>query len=245
MAPQSRFLPTTRADLDARGWSELDVVIVTGDAYVDHPAFGPVLIARFLEGRGFKVGIIAQPDWRSAEPFRALGQAAPVLRRVRRQPRLDAQPADRPEEEPLARTSTARAAAPAAGPTAPPSSTRSAAARRSPSVPIVLGGIEASLRRIAHYDYWSDKVRRSILLDAKADLLVFGMGERPVWEVADRLRRGERIEQIRDVRGTAFIVNDAEMKRHEADPARMVGRPQDGGAAVLRGGRRPTSAPSR
>ncbi len=91
-----------------------------------------------------------------------------------------------------------------------------------PEVPIVLGGIEASLRRIAHYDYWSDTVRRSILLDAKADLLVFGMGERPVWEVADRLQRGERIEQIRDVRGTAFIVNDAEMKRHEADPARMV-----------------------
>ena len=91
-----------------------------------------------------------------------------------------------------------------------------------PDVPVVLGGIEASLRRIAHYDYWSDTVRRSMLLDAKADLLVFGMGERPVWEVADRLSRGERIADIRDVRGTAFIVGDAEMKRHEADPARMV-----------------------
>ncbi len=89
-------------------------------------------------------------------------------------------------------------------------------------MPIVLGGIEASLRRIAHYDYWSDKVRRSILLDAKADLLVFGMGERPVWEVADRLRRGEKVEDIRDVRGTAYLINDAEMKAHEADPAKRA-----------------------
>jgi uncharacterized radical SAM protein YgiQ len=88
-----------------------------------------------------------------------------------------------------------------------------------PEVPIVLGGIEASLRRIAHYDYWSDTVRRSILLDAKADLLVFGMGERPVWEIADRLNRGEKVSELRDIRGTAFLINDAEMKRHEADPA--------------------------
>jgi len=216
-----RFLPTTRADLDARGWAELDVVIVSGDAYVDHPAFGPVLIARFLEGRGFKVGVIAQPDWRSAEPFRALGKprlffgvAAGNLDSMLN--RLTAQKKNRSEDQysPGGRTGCR------------PDRATVVYAQRCreafPDVPIVLGGIEASLRRIAHYDYWSETVRRSMLVDAKADLLVFGMGERPVWEVADRLRRGERIKDIRDVRGTAYLVNNEKMKRHEADPARMV-----------------------
>jgi uncharacterized radical SAM protein YgiQ len=218
---RSRFLPTGRADLDARGWSELDIVIVSGDAYVDHPAFGPVLIARFLEGRGFKVGILAQPDWRSAEPFRALGRprlffgvSAGNLDSMLN--RLTAQKKNRSEDQysPGGRTGCR------------PDRATVVYAQRCreafPDVPVVLGGIEASLRRIAHYDYWSDTVRRSMLLDAKADLLVFGMGERPVWEVADRLSRGERIGEIRDVRGTAFPINDAEMRRHEADPARMV-----------------------
>ena len=216
-----RFLPTCRADLAARGWDQLDVVVVSGDAYVDHPAFGPVLIARFLEGRGFRVGIIAQPDWRSAEPFRALGRprlffgvSAGNLDSMLN--RLTAQKKNRAEDQysPGGRTGCR------------PDRATVVYAQRCreafPGVPVVLGGIEASLRRIAHYDYWSDTVRRSMLLDAKADLLVFGMGERPVWEVADRLHRGERIGDIRDVRGTAFPINDAEMKRHEADPARMV-----------------------
>jgi uncharacterized radical SAM protein YgiQ len=216
-----RFLPTSRADLDARGWTELDIVIVTGDAYVDHPAFGPILIARFLEGRGFKVGVLAQPDWRSAEPFRALGKprlffgvSAGNLDSMLN--RLTAQKKNRSEDQysPGGRTGCR------------PDRATVVYAQRCreayPDVPIVLGGIEASLRRIAHYDYWSDTVRRSMLVDAKADLLVFGMGERPVWEVADRLRRGERIGEIRDVRGTAYLVSDAEMRRHEADPARMV-----------------------
>jgi len=215
------FLPTCRADLVARGWEQLDIVVVSGDAYVDHPAFGPVLIARFLEGRGFKVGIIAQPDWRSAEPFRALGRprlffgvSAGNLDSMLN--RLTAQKKNRAEDQysPGGRTGCR------------PDRATVVYAQRCreafPDVPVVLGGIEASLRRIAHYDYWSDTVRRSMLLDAKADLLVFGMGERPVWEVADRLNRGERIGDIRDVRGTAFPINDAEMKRHEADPARMV-----------------------
>jgi len=215
------FLPTCRADLVARGWEQLDIVVVSGDAYVDHPAFGPVLIARFLEGRGFRVGIIAQPDWRSAEPFRALGRprlffgvSAGNLDSMLN--RLTAQKKNRAEDQysPGGRTGCR------------PDRATVVYAQRCreafPDVPVVLGGIEASLRRIAHYDYWSDTVRRSMLLDAKADLLVFGMGERPVWEVADRLHRGERIGDIRDVRGTAFPINDAEMKRHEADPARMV-----------------------
>ncbi|HEX2438493.1 MAG TPA: YgiQ family radical SAM protein [Methylomirabilota bacterium] len=221
MAGSNRFLPTTRADLDARGWDQLDIVIVSGDAYVDHPAFGPVLIARFLEGRGFRVGVIAQPDWRSVEPFRALGRprlffgvSAGNLDSMLN--RLTAQKKNRSEDQysPGGRTGCR-----------PDRATLVYAQRcreAYPDVPIVLGGIEASLRRIAHYDYWSDTVRRSMLLDAKADLLVFGMGERPIWEVADRLRRGEPIEQIRDVRGTAFPIGDAEMRSHEADPARMV-----------------------
>ncbi len=215
------FLPTTRADMEARGWDQLDIIIVSGDAYVDHPAFGPVLIARFLEGRGFKVGIIAQPDWHSAEPFKALGKprlffgvAAGNLDSMLN--RLTAQKKNRSEDQysPGGRTSCR------------PDRATIVYAQRCreayPDVPIVLGGIEASLRRIAHYDYWTDKVRRSILFDAKADLLVFGMGERPVWEVADRMRRGETIEQIRDVRGTAYLINDAEMKAHEADPAKRA-----------------------
>ncbi len=219
--PRHLFLPTSRADLEARGWSELDIVIVTGDAYVDHPAFGPVLIARFLEGRGFTVGVIAQPDWRSAEAFRALGKprlffgvSAGNLDSMLN--RLTAQKKNRSEDQysPGGRTGCR------------PDRATVVYAQRCreayPDVPVVLGGIEASLRRIAHYDYWSDTVRRSMLVDAKADLLVFGMGERPVWEVADRLRRGERLADVRDVRGTAFLIGNEAMTRHEADPARRV-----------------------
>ncbi|MBE2253134.1 MAG: YgiQ family radical SAM protein [Myxococcus sp.] len=212
------FLPTCRADLDARGWDGVDIAIVSGDAYVDHPAFGPVLIARFLEGRGFRVGLIPQPAWQSAEPFKALGKpklffgvAAGNLDSMLN--RLTSQKKNRSEDQysPGGRTG------------ARPDRASIVYANRCreayPEVPIVLGGIEASLRRIAHYDYWSDTVRRSILLDAKADLLVFGMGERPVWEIARRLRDGEPVKALRDVRGTAFLISDAEMKAHEADPA--------------------------
>jgi uncharacterized radical SAM protein YgiQ len=215
------FLPTTRADMKARGWEQLDIIIVTGDAYVDHPAFGPILIARFLEGRGFKVGVISQPDWHSAEPFKALGSprlffgvAAGNLDSMLN--RLTAQKKNRSEDQysPGGRTNCR------------PDRASIVYAQRCreafPEVPIVLGGIEASLRRIAHYDYWSDKVRRAILFDAKADLLVFGMGERPIWEIADRLSRGERVQDIRDVRGTAYLINDEAMKVLEADPARRA-----------------------
>ncbi|MCP3098892.1 YgiQ family radical SAM protein [Myxococcus sp. K15C18031901] len=225
MAPQTRyahpFLPITRADMQARGWEQCDIIIVTGDAYVDHPAFGPVLIARFLEGRGFKVGLIPQPDWHSAEPFKALGPprlffgvAAGNLDSMLN--RLTAQKKNRSEDQysPGGRTNCR------------PDRATIVYAQRCreayPEVPIILGGIEASLRRIAHYDYWSDKIRRSILFDSKADLLVFGMGERPIMEVSDRMRRGERIEDIRDVRGTAYLINDEQMRAHEADPARRA-----------------------
>lgn len=215
------FLPTCRADLEARGWDQVDIVIVSGDAYVDHPAFGPVLIARFLEGRGFRVGLIPQPDWHSAEPFKALGKprlffgvAAGNMDSMLN--RLTAQKKNRSEDQysPGGRTNMR------------PDRATIVYAQRCreayPEVPIVLGGIEASLRRIAHFDYWSDKVRRSVLVDAKADLLVFGMGERPIWEIADRLRRGESFSALKNVRGTAYLISDAELRAIEADPAKMA-----------------------
>ncbi|MCB9593621.1 MAG: YgiQ family radical SAM protein [Sandaracinaceae bacterium] len=218
------FLPTTRAEMEARGWDELDVLIVTGDAYVDHPAFGPVLIARFLEGRGFKVGLIAQPRWDSAEDVARMGRprlfvgiSAGNLDSMLN--KLTAQKKVRSDDQysPGGRTGMRPNRA-----TVVYSNLVSGAM---PGVPIVLGGIEASLRRIAHYDYWSDKIRRSILLDAKADLLVFGMGERPVWEIARRLDAGEPVEGIRDVRGTAFVMNKGEHEAIEASRFVRDGRP--------------------
>ncbi len=216
--PEFPFLPVCKADLDARGWDQLDIIIVTGDAYVDHPAFGPPLIARFLEGRGFKVGLIPQPDWQSAEPFKVLGKpklffgvAAGNMDSMLN--RLTAQKKNRSEDQysPGGRTNCR------------PDRASIVYAQRCreayPEVPIVLGGIEASLRRIAHFDYWSEKVRRSIVMDSKVDLLVFGMGERPIWQIADRLRRGEKFEDLKDVRGTAYAINNAQMKTLEADPA--------------------------
>ncbi|HEX2574092.1 MAG TPA: YgiQ family radical SAM protein [Polyangia bacterium] len=218
------FLPTTREEMHERGWSELDVIIVSGDAYVDHPAFGPVLIARFLEGRGLRVGFLAQPDWRSADDFRRLGRprlffgiAAGNLDSMLN--RLTAQKKNRSEDQysPGGRTGMR------------PDRATIVYAQRAreafPDVPLILGGIEASLRRISHYDYWSDTVRRPILLDAKADLLVFGMGERPIWEVTQRLIAGEPISRVRDVRGTAWMMSGAEADAALAWPSE---RPGDG-----------------
>ena len=208
-APQQAFLPTCRADLDARGWAEIDILIVSGDAYVDHPAFGPVLIARFLEARGFRVGFIAQPRWDRPDDLLGMGRprlfvgvAAGNLDSMLN--KLTAQKKVRSDDQysPGGRTG----ARPNRASIVYSNLLRGAM----PGVPIVLGGIEASLRRIAHYDYWSDKVRRSVLMDAKADMLVFGMGERPVWEIAKRLDAGESISDLRDIRGTAFVMKKGE-----------------------------------
>ncbi|MBW2463120.1 MAG: YgiQ family radical SAM protein [Deltaproteobacteria bacterium] len=221
------FLPTTRAEMQARGWDELDVLIVSGDAYVDHPAFGPVLIARFLEARGFRVGFIAQPRWdrpddvlRMGRPRLFVGVAAGNMDSMLN--KLTAQKKVRSDDQysPGGRTG----ARPNRATIVYSNLIRGAM----PGVPIVLGGIEASLRRIAHYDYWSDKVRRAILLDAKADLLIFGMGERPVWEVAQRLVAGEPMEEIRDVRGTAFVMGKGQWEHLE--PSRFV---RDGKPVLL------------
>ncbi len=223
------FLPTTLAEVHARGWDQLDIVIVSGDAYVDHPAFGPVLIARFLEGRGFKVGLLSQPDWQSAEPFRALGKprlfygvSAGNLDSMLN--RLTAQKKNRGEDQ----------YSPDGATGCRPDRATVVYANRCreayPDVPVVLGGIEASLRRIAHFDYWSGTVRRSILMDSKADLLVFGMGERPVLEVAERLRDGEKIADIHNVRGTAYIAGREETRMLEDAESEHVG---DGRPVVL------------
>src|SRR5438094_10364290 len=200
------FLPMSRAEMDILGWDSCDVIIVSGDAYVDHPSFGMAIIGRVLEAQGFRVGIIAQPDWHSADAFAALGPPNLFfgITAGNMDSMVNRYTADR-------RVRSDDAYSPGGTGGARPDRSVIVYAQRAreafPDVPIVLGGIEASLRRIAHYDYWSDTVRRSILLDAKADLLIFGMGERPVWDVARRLRDGESIAQIRDVRGTAWPIS--------------------------------------
>ena len=198
-----KFLPMTKSEADARGWRELDVIFVSGDAYVDHPAFGVPLLARLLESAGLKVGIIAQPDWRSKEPFMELGR-----------PRLFFAVAAGAMDSMVAHYTPARklrrddAYTPGNRHGARPNrativyTSRLKEAYR--DVPVVIGGIEASLRRFAHYDFWEDKVRRSALLDAKADLLVYGMGESPLLELVKRLQSGEPFASIRDIRGTAY-----------------------------------------
>jgi uncharacterized radical SAM protein YgiQ len=196
-------LPTSRAEMDALGWDSCDVVLVTGDAYVDHPSFGMALVGRLLEAHGFRVGILSQPDWRSAEPFAALGRPTvmwgvtagnmdSMVNRYTADRRLRHDDAYTPGGEGGRRPDRAVVVY------------AQRCREAFPDVPIVLGGIEASLRRIAHYDYWSDKVRRSVLLDAKADLLVYGNGERAIVEIAHRLAAGEAAGEIRDLRGTAF-----------------------------------------
>jgi len=199
------FLPMSRAEMDALGWDACDIILVTGDAYIDHPSFGMALVGRLLEAQGFRVGILAQPDWTSAEAFRALGR--PTLYFGVTAGNMDSM-VNRYTAERKIRSDDAY--------------TPHAAANRRPDrasivyaqrcreafkdVPIVLGGIEASLRRIAHYDYWSDKMRRSVLVDAKADLLLFGNAERALVELSHRLAAGEPIDRIRDLRGSAFLV---------------------------------------
>jgi uncharacterized radical SAM protein YgiQ len=198
------FLPMSRQEMEQLGWDSCDVIIVTGDAYVDHPSFGMAVIGRTLEAQGFRVGIIAQPDWQSAEPFKALGKpnlffgvAAgnmdSMINRYTADRKIRSDDAytpggeggKRPDRATLVYTQRCQEAF--------------------KDVPVVIGGIEASLRRIAHYDYWQDKVRRSILVDAKADLLVYGNAERAIVEIAHRLARRESIESLTDVRGTAFM----------------------------------------
>ncbi len=198
------FLPMSRDEMTDLGWDACDVIIVTGDAYVDHPSFGMAIVGRMLEAQGFRVGIIAQPDWQSAEPFAALGE--PRLFFGITAGNMDSM-VNRYTSDRRLRSDDAYTAGGLAG-KRPDRSVIVYAQRVREAfaqTPIVVGGIEASLRRIAHYDYWSEKVRRSILLDARADLLVFGNGERQIVEIAHRLAGGEAITEIDDIRGTAFV----------------------------------------
>jgi uncharacterized radical SAM protein YgiQ len=200
----AKFLPTSRAEMDELGWDSCDVVLVTGDAYVDHPSFGMSVIGRVLEAQGFRVGIIAQPDWQSADPFRVLGKPNLFwgVTAGNMDSMINRYTADRKIRSDDAYTPGGQGGA-------RPDRACLVYAQRCreafPEVPIVIGGIEASLRRIAHYDYWQDKVRRAILVDAKADLLLYGNAERALIEIAHRLGRREPVESITDVRGTAFM----------------------------------------
>ena len=200
----AKFLPTSRAEMDKLGWDSCDIVLVTGDAYIDHPSFGMAVIGRVLEAQGFRVGIIAQPDWQSAEPFKALGKPNlfwgvtagnmdSMINRYTADRKIRSDDAYTPGDVAGKRPDRAAIVY----------SQRCREAYK--DVPIVLGGIEGSLRRIAHYDYWSDKVRRSIVVDAKSDLLLYGNAERALVEIAHRLAAREPVQSITDVRGTAFV----------------------------------------
>jgi uncharacterized radical SAM protein YgiQ len=200
------FLPMSRKEMDILGWDSCDIIIVTGDAYVDHPSFGMAIIGRMLEAQGFRVGIISQPAWDSKDAFMELGEPNlffgvtagnmdSMINRYTAERRMRHDDAYTPNDEGGKRPDRAVTAY----------TQRCKEAFK--GVPVIIGGIEASLRRIAHYDYWSDKVRRSVLFDSKADLLVFGNAERPLVEIAHRIARGEDVKSITDVRGSAFLTN--------------------------------------
>jgi uncharacterized radical SAM protein YgiQ len=199
------FLPMSRKEMDALGWDACDIILVTGDAYIDHPSFGMALVGRLLEAQGFRVGIISQPDWTSPDDFRRLGKPALFfgITAGNMDSMVNRYTADRKIRSDDAYT-------PDAAPNKRPDHAVTVYAQRAreafAGVPIVIGGIEASLRRIAHYDYWSDTVRRSAQVDSKADLLLFGNAERALVELAHRLAKGEKIAAIRDLRGAAFMV---------------------------------------
>src|SRR5580692_3961722 len=203
-AASAPFLPMTRAEMAALGWQQCDVIIVTGDAYVDHPSFGMAIIGRVLEAQGFKVGIIAQPDWHGTQDFERLG--APRLFFGVTAGNMDSM-VNRYTSDRRVRSDDAYT--PGGGGGKRPDRCVIVYSQRIREAykhaPIVIGGIEASLRRIAHFDYWSENVRRSVLMDAKADLLVYGNAERQIGEIARRLDAGALIADITDLRGTAYL----------------------------------------
>ena len=200
------FLPMSRQEMDLLGWDECDIILVTGDAYIDHPSFGMAIIGRLLEAQGFRVGIIAQPEWTDASAFKRLGKPKlffgvtagnmdSMVNRYTADRRIRSNDSYTPNDEGGKRPDRSVIVY----------SQRCREAYR--HVPVVIGGIEASLRRIAHYDYWSDKVRRSILVDSKADLLVYGNAERAIVAIAHRAAAGEPPGTLRDIRGTAFLLD--------------------------------------
>src|SRR5262245_21777788 len=209
--------PTTAAEMRARGWDAVDVVFVTGDAYVDHPSFAMAILARSLEAAGFRVGMLSQPDWRSCAPWRTFGRPRLFFavsagnmdsminhytanKKVRNDDAYSpgGRIGRRPDRATLAYCHRAREAF--------------------PGVPVIAGGVEASLRRLAHYDYWSDTVRRSILLDCKADLVAYGMGEQLIVEIARGLAEGKCIKELRHLRGVAHMLGARDSDALKANP---------------------------
>ena len=209
MTDRADFLPVSREEMRERGWWWYDFLVVGGDAYIDHPSFGTAVIARVLEAEGYRVAVLCQPDWHSAEAFRAMG--APRLGVMIGAGNLDSMVAHytaskhkrredfyspgkktglRPDRAVIVYANRAREAF-------------------GPDMPIIIGSLEASLRRFAHYDYWEDKVRRSVIFDAKADLLVYGMGEYASIEIAKALKKKRPVSELRDIRGTACIAKEA------------------------------------
>ncbi|WP_370662160.1 YgiQ family radical SAM protein [Massilia timonae] len=218
----------SRAEMDKLGWDSCDIILITGDAYIDHPSFGMALVGRLLEAQGYRVGIISQPDWTSVEPFRALGKPNlywgitagnmdSMVNRYTADRKIRSDDAYTPNAEPNKRPDRAV-------------TVYCQRAREAfPGVPVIAGSIEASLRRIAHYDYWSDKVRRSVLFESKADLVIFGNAERALVDVTRRIALGENIKTIRDLRGTAFLVPqgwlpDEEWSVHNSTRVDVPGR---------------------
>jgi uncharacterized radical SAM protein YgiQ len=213
-------LPMSRAEMEVLGWDSCDIIIVTGDAYVDHPSFGMAIIGRLLEANGFRVGMIAQPDWRSKDAFEELGK--PNLYFGVAAGNMDSM-INRYTADKKVRNDDAYTPDGAGGKRPDRCSlVYSQRCKEAYSdVPVVLGGIEASLRRIAHYDYWQDSVRRSILLDASADILLYGNAERAIVELSHRIARGEPVQDINDVRGTALLRNDTPDGWWEIDSTRI------------------------
>ena len=214
------YLPMSRVEMDALGWDSCDIIIVTGDAYVDHPSFGMAVIGRFLEAQGFRVGIIAQPRWQTTEDFMALGKPNlffgitggnmdSMINRYTADLRMRSDDAYTPNDEGGKRPDRAVIVY----------SQKCREAYK--EVPLVIGGIEASLRRIAQYDYWSDKVRKSILIDSGADILLFGNAERAMAEVAHGLAQGRRVHDMHDIRGTAVLIDSVSANWTEIDSTRI------------------------
>ena len=206
---RKKFLPISKQDLAERGWDACDIILVTGDAYVDHPSYGAAMIGRVLEDAGYKVGIIAQPGWKTSEDFLALGR--PRLFFGITAGNLDSMVSNYTASKKPRRTDDY---SPGGRPGLRPNRATIVYANKVKElfsgVPVVLGGVEASLRRFAHFDYWAEDVRRSILVDAKADMLVYGMGETQALEIARRLRDGEDIKKLKDIRGTVIVRSGCE-----------------------------------
>ena len=209
MGIKQGFLPVTKAEMDALGWDQPDFIYVSGDAYVDHPSFANAVITRVLTAAGYRVGIIAQPDWQTAEPFKVLG--APRYGFFIGAGNLDSMvahytAAKKPRKQDLYSPGGVAGKRPDRAAIVYSNRVREAF----PGIPIIIGGIEASLRRFAHYDYWQDKVRRSVLFDSRADLLSYGMGEISIVEIADALASGCPVSRLKNIRGTCYITNSLE-----------------------------------